>query len=135
MAVKTEQEIERDFFVLVKQSELGKAIRGEVYRSEMRPLDANTEDIVIKFLSGLDNQIQTGVVIINVYVPDIVNPNGRKCADLVRIGELEQHILSLRQELNNEDYCIINNVTPTTMSNREIEQHFIYLRIEFKRLT
>ena len=52
MAVKTENQIERDFFSFVKGSNLGKALLGGVYRSGMRPNDAKTEDLVIKFLAG-----------------------------------------------------------------------------------
>ena len=48
--MKTEKQIERDFYLLIKQSNLGAAIRGSIYRSEMRPADATSEDIIVKFL-------------------------------------------------------------------------------------
>ena len=47
--IKTETQIERDFYSFVKNSDLGKAIRGTVYRSEMRPTDARD--------GGFDRQI------------------------------------------------------------------------------
>ncbi len=59
--IKTEKQVERDFFTFIRESELGRGIRGTVYRPEMRPADADTEDLVVKFLAGLDEQIQSGV--------------------------------------------------------------------------
>ena len=92
--MKTEKQIERDFYSLISQSSLGAAIRGTIYRSEMRPRDAESEDIIIKFLSGLDGQIQQGVVILNVYVPDItMRSDGRKVEDKQRVAELEELIV------------------------------------------
>lgn len=53
MATKTEQQIERDFYSFVNKSPLGKAIKGKVYRDEMRPADAKTEDLIVKFTQDL----------------------------------------------------------------------------------
>ena len=81
MAVKTEIEVERDFYSFIKNGSLGNAIRGEVYRPDMRPSNAKTEDLIVKFLAGLDEQIQTGVVILNIYIPDTKNSDGRMVRD------------------------------------------------------
>ncbi len=59
---KTEMRIERDFYSFVKTSNLGMAVKGDVYRSEMRPPEAVTEDLVVKFLAGVDGQFQSGVM-------------------------------------------------------------------------
>lgn len=61
---KTEIDFERDFYTLVKNSKLGSAIRGSVYRSDMRPDNANSEDLVVKFLAGTDEQVQSGTMLI-----------------------------------------------------------------------
>lgn len=135
MAVKTEEQVERDFYTFIKGSELGKAIKGTVYRSEMRPNDVDTEDLVIKFLAGLDEQIQSGVVILNLYVPDIAYQNGRKVIDHKRIGELQELINSFVEDNPETEYWMQKDTTPTTMKNEEIEQHFIYVRIKFNRVT
>ena len=136
MAVKTEQQIERDFFVFVKNSALGKSIKGKVYRSEMRPNDATSEDLIVKFLAGIDEQIQTGVVIFNLYVPDIpYMADGRKVIDHARIGVLQELINSFVNDNPDTEYWMQTDTTPTTMKNEDIEQHFIYTRIKFKRIT
>lgn len=133
--IKTETQIERDFYSFVKNSDLGKAIRGKVYRSEMRPTNATTEDLIVKFLAGLDEQVQTGVVIFNLYVPDIPYTDGRMVPDRKRIGELQELILSFVETAGGTEYWLSTDATPTTMRNEEIEQHFIYARIKFNRIT
>lgn len=133
--IKTETRIERDFYSFVKNSDLGKAIRGKVYRSEMRPTNATTEDLIVKFLAGLDEQVQTGVVIFNLYVPDIPHADGRMVPDKNRIGKLEELILAFVETAGGTEYWLETDATPTTMRNEEIEQHFIYARIKFNRIT
>ena len=133
--IKTETQIERDFYSFVKNSKLGKAIRGTVYRSAMRPANADTEDLVIKFLAGLDEQVQTGVVIFNLYVPDIPHNNGRKVPNKKRIGELQELILSFVETAGDTEYWLETDTTPTSMKSEDIEQHFIYARIKFNRIT
>ena len=133
--IKTETQIERDFYSFVKNSDLGKAIRGKVYRSEMRPTNATTEDLIVKFLAGLDELVQTGVVIFNLYVPDIPHADGRMVPDKNRIGKLEELILAFVETAGGTEYWLETDTTPTTMRNEEIEQHFIYARIKFNRIT
>ena len=133
--IKTETQIERDFYSFVKNSDLGKAIRGKVYRPEMRPTDATAEDLIVKFLAGLDEQVQTGVVIFNLYVPDIPYTDGRMVPDRKRIGELQELILSFVETAGGTEYWLSTDATPTTMRNEDIEQHFIYARIKFNRIT
>ena len=135
MAIKTEQQIERDFFTMVKSSALGKAIRGTVYRPEMRPANAKTEDIIVKFFAGLDSQVQSGVILLNIYVPDIAYKDGRKVEDMSRIGELEELCLSFVNDNTNTEYRMETDGSPSSMLNEEIEQHLIYCRIKFNRIT
>ena len=77
MAIKTESAIERDFLQLLKDSSLASELRGRIYRDEMRPADAKTEDVVFKFIAGTDAQIQEGIVVVNIYVPDLKRSGGR----------------------------------------------------------
>lgn len=133
--IKTEMQIERDFYSFVKNSDLGKAIKGKVYRPEMRPANATTEDLIVKFLAGLDEQVQTGVVIFNLYVPDIPHADGRMVPDKNRIGKLEELLLAFVETAGGTEYWLETDTTPTTMRNEEIEHHFIYARIKFNRIT
>lgn len=134
--IKTENQIERDFFTFIMQSKLGKGIKGTVYRADMRPDDAATEDLVVKFIAGLDEQIQSGVIIINIYVSDITNPSiGRKIKNHARIGELQGLIQSFVNDNDDTEYWMRTDGTPTSTAVEGIEQHCISARIKFQRLS
>lgn len=133
--MKTEIEIERDFYTLIKKSKLGAAIRGSLYRSEMRPANADGEDLIVKFLAGNDEQIQSGTIILNLYVPDIDSDGGRKVADKKRIGELQRHILDFVENCDDTEYWIKTDGTPYSTYNSDIEQHLIVTRLKFQRLS
>ena len=135
MATKTEQQIERDFYSFVNKSPLGKAINGKVYRDEMRPADAKTEDLIVKFYTGVDGQVQTGTVILDVYVPDITNKDGRKVKNSPRIAELQVLILDFIENNDNTEYLMETKLSPYTIKSEEIEQHEIKVRIKFNRTT
>jgi hypothetical protein len=135
MAVKTEIEVERDFYSFIRKGSLGNAIRGEVYRPDMRPANAKTEDLIVKFLAGLDEQIQTGVVILNIYVPDTKNSDGRMVRDAARIGELEGAIRSFIEGNDETEYWMESDGTPTSIKNEEIGQWCITARIHFRRIS
>ena len=135
MAVKTEIEVERDFYSFIRNGSLGNAIRGEVYRPDMRPANAKTEDLIVKFLAGLDEQIQTGVVILNIYVPDAKNTDGRMVRDAARIGVLQAAIRDFVDKNDETEYWMESDGTPTSIKNEEIGQWCITARIHFRRIS
>lgn len=135
MAVKTEIEVERDFYSFIKNGSLGNAIRGKVYRPDMRPANAKTEDLIVKFLAGLDEQIQTGVVILNIYVPDAKNTDGRMVRDAARIGVLQAAIRDFVDKNDETEYWMETDGTPTSMKNEEIGQWCVTARIHFRRIS
>lgn len=133
--MKTEIEIERDFYALIKNSKLGAALRGSLYRSEMRPANADGEDLIVKFLAGTDEQIQSGTMLLNLYVPDTEIAGGRKVADKKRIGELQRLILDFVEECDDAEYWIKTDGTPYSTYNSDIEQHLIVTRLKFQRFS
>ena len=68
---KTGKQVQGDVYQLLKDSTLYTMISGDVYRNGYRPRDSRLEDAVVIFTAGLPNQIQTGVVTVNIFVPDI----------------------------------------------------------------
>lgn len=130
---KTENQIERDFYTITKNT-LGNIIRGDVYRRGMRPDNAKTEDCIAKFLGGVDEQIQTGTVVLNIYVPYIPYQDGRRGEDLNRIGELEEQLNEILSEIENTDYDISKETTPKSYQMDDIEQTIIAVRLRFQRL-
>ena len=75
------------------------------------------------------------MVIFNLYVPDIPHADGRMVPDKNRIGKLEELLLAIVETAGGTEYWLETDTTPTTMRNEEIEQHFIYARIKFNRIT
>lgn len=132
---KTEKQIEKDVFRFIRDSELKAVIGGVVYRDGMRPKNATTEDIVVKFLTGIDGQEQSGVVLVHIYVPNIKSPSGdgELVPNITRIDLLEEKANSLLSSLEDTEYLFEKDGTPKSYPAEGIEQHFINVRIKYRR--
>lgn len=133
--LKTAIDIERDFFEFVSESDIASVIRGNIYREGDRARDAQSEDIVVAFLSGIDAQVQTGIVIINIYVPLIQGRGGGATQDRMRIGELMPLLRDFTQNGGSVEYALSTVVSPTYTILEEANQSVIYTQIHFKRLS
>ncbi|MEI6752350.1 MAG: hypothetical protein WCK78_04210 [Paludibacter sp.] len=132
---KTGGEIEEEVYDLIDKSTIKTNISGELYREGMRPLNAETEDAVVSFLTGLDGQIQTGVLNLNLYVPDIVS-NNLTVKNTSRCTELEKLVNSFIQSHSvSGDYYFELDKTIQTYKAEGIEQHFVNCRIKFQLST
>lgn len=132
---KTEKQIEKDVFRIIRDSELKAVIGGVVYRDGMRPKNATTEDIVVKFLTGIDGQEQSGVVLVHIYVPNIKSPtgDGELVPNITRIDLLEEIANSLLSSLEDTEYLFEKDGTPRSYPAEGIEQQFINVRIKYRR--
>ena len=91
--------------------------------------------MIVKFLAGLDEQIQSGVVIINIYVPDVpYSKTGRKVEDLPRVEYLESLIQDFVKTNGDTEYLMETDGSPASSAIEGIEQHQIFARIKFNRL-
>jgi hypothetical protein len=132
--IKTETEIEKDVFRVIKASTLPSVIGGEVYRKGMRPLDSQKEDAVVSFLSGMDGQEQNGVVVLDVYVPRIKHGTyTNKVRNIPRIEALERVIVDLFANLDNTEYLFSVDTTPQSLDMDDTQQTMIYTRINYRR--
>ncbi len=133
---KTPEEIEGDVYRLINSSPIKKAIKGKVYRKDLRPDNATTEDVVVIFSSGVNSQIQSGTVEVNVYVPDISIPGySSKKKNEPRVKELGNIINEWIEQVDSIEYEFDVLVTPTAIGIEGIEQHLISVLLEFKRIT
>lgn len=134
---KTEKQIEKDVFRIICDSELKAVVGGAVYRDGMRPKNATTEDIVVKFLTGIDGQEQSGVVLVHIYVPNIKSPSGdgELVPNITRIDLLEEKANSLLSSLEDTEYLFEKDGTPKSYPAEGIEQYFINVRIKYRRIT
>ena len=110
-------------------------IGGTLYRKGMRPRNAKTEDAVVAFLSGLDGQFQTGVVLLNIYVPMTQNASSDKITDISRVETLEAAVKDFFDECSEVNYLFELRETPYSEDLDEIEQTRINVRIHYTRTT
>lgn len=129
----TSSEIEQDIYDLLNNSNLESAISGKIYKSGMRPFNSELEDIVVTFISGLSNQIQTGIVNVNSYVPDIIL-NGFPLKNTARIKVLETEIKAWLSGITSTKHKLELDRTIQVFPEPEIKQHFINARLSFKLL-
>ena len=125
-------EIEYDIMRLVRASALRDAVNGDIYLQGARPIGSNKEDIVISFMDGLDAQIQTGIVTINIYVPDIDNGTGVLVKNTSRCRELERIAYNSVKQFKSYGYYFSLGWLITSFPEPDIHQHFVNVRIRFK---
>lgn len=134
---KTESEIEKDFYLLVKSSNLASAVHGGVYRRGMRPRNAKSEDIVITFVSGEESQEQNGIINLNIYVPMMpFSTNSNLVQDIKRCEELEREIINFIEGIVSQEYLFELRSSPLTLDDpQEINQTTINARVFYRRTT
>ena len=136
--MKTAKQIQSDIINLLKGSELAIAANGEIYRFGYRPRDSKKEDIIVVFTAGFTEQIQIGIVTINIFVSDIESAdngvmleNGRRCE------ELEIAACNWVKSLTTDksDYKFTLQQTIYTEAEPEINQHFVVVKLKYELLT
>lgn len=135
MSTLTAKEIQGDFLAIVKASPLATAISGAIYRDGLRPRDSRLEDITVAFVSGLTNQIQTGVIALCIYVPDI-DPFGNGI--LVEDGARTDALARVAQSwldgnpAADTNYLVTQQATITTLPAADINQHFVSVMLQYR---
>lgn len=131
---KTGKQIQGDIYGFLRESDLAKKVSGEVYRNGYRPRDSREEDIIVTFTAGIPDEIQTGVVTVNIYVPDI-DPydNGTWLEDGARTEEMETMAQEWVESLTADKSCYKFRLLQTisTEEDEEIHQHFIVVKLGF----
>ena len=132
---KTGKQIQGDIRRMLTGSKLAEAVSGGVYRNGYRPRDSRKEDIIVTFTTGIPDQIETGVVTVNIYVPDI-DPcgNGVFVEDGRRTEQLEALAQQWADSLTaaKSPYLFRLRQTIYTEEAPEIAQHFIVVRLGFR---
>jgi hypothetical protein len=134
----TGQQVEDDIYALLKSSSLASLIGGKVYKHGMRPRGSAAEDAVVKFVTGLDDDVQTGVVVVNIYVQDVdAYKDGVMRRNIARCKEIEAKANEWVKSLTagTTRYLLGLSQTIYTEEAAEMSQHFVSVRISFKILT
>ena len=132
---KTGKQIQGDIRKLLMDSTLYTKISGEVYRNGYRPRDSRKEDAVVIFTAGMPEQIQTGVVTINIFVPDIdCDDNGTWVEDGRRTDEVEALAQEWADSLTAEVSCYKFQLQQTIFTEAEpdIHQHFVVVKLKYE---
>ena len=132
---KTGKQVQGDIYRLFKVSTLYTMISGDVYRNGYRPRDSRLEDAIVTFTAGIPDQIQTGVVTVNIFVPDI-DPykNGVLVEDGRRTDELERLAQAWVDSLTAAVSCYKFKLMQTIYTEEEadINQHFIVVKLGYE---
>ena len=127
---KTAEEVESDIYTAVKEYLKGH-IGGYSYRRDTRPTNrGDKEDAVVSFLSGLDGQVQTGVVVVNVYVPHEVNGDTYRVKNVARSTEVARILLNMLKETKISGYDLRTERTVQTEEDNGATR--VTLRIKYK---
>nr|DAO98931.1 MAG TPA: PORTAL PROTEIN, 15 PROTEIN, HEAD PROTEIN, VIRAL INFECTION, TAILED.2A [Caudoviricetes sp.] len=131
---KTSRQIQGDVYRKLLKSPIAETITGGVYREGLRPRDSPNEDAVVIFTAGVTGDIQSGVVTINIFVPDI-DPyeNGVLTEDSARTEEIERAAQRWVDSLSTRDsnYRFRLQQTIATDEAPELREHFIVVRLEY----
>jgi hypothetical protein len=138
--IKTGKQIQSDIIDLLRDSNLANAVNGKIYRFGYRPRDSKAEDIIVVFTTGIPDQIQTGIITLNIYVPDIEDENtnngvmyenGRRCEALeIAATEWAESLTTGRT-----DYKFTLQQTVYTEEEPEINQHFVAVKLKYELFT
>lgn len=135
MAAKTGQEIVSDMMFLLQGTELADEISGGLYREGTRPRGSEKEDCVVIFTEANASQFQSGVVTLNIYVPDLQasGSTGVCLPDTARCEEIEGVAArSVRCIRNVGDYRITLRSAISTARDEDIHQSFVVVRLQVR---
>ena len=132
--MKTAKEILQFFYLLLKESSLAQAVNGDVYLDGYRPRSSKAEDIIVAFTTGNAEQIQQGVVTVNVFVQDIAPyKNGVKVENGQRTMEIEQLASAWFGSLTAQlDYKLSLNDIIGTYADEQTSSHFVSIPIYYE---
>ena len=113
---------------------MGKTIKGTFYPSEVRPLEANTEDAVLTVSNATAGQIQEGMARLNIYVPDIDNGGESLVPDKARLMELGKIADEVVEKLNEADTAYYFDLfqATATIGVPGKSEHFVNIGIHFR---
>lgn len=132
--MKTGHQIETDIYGFLSESTLVASLSGSLYRKGSRPPDSKLEDCIVIFTTADAEQVQSGTVTINVYVPDIYPYNGVPTENIARCEEIEGLLQAWVDSMTAEVSGYIFKLKKAIHTQREeqIHQSFVVARLDFR---
>lgn len=112
-------------------------VGGRIYRNGTRPFDSKGEDAVVSFLSGRDGWdgfSQSGIVNVNVYVPNIEFNSPYLVKDVARCEAIEEQLLSIIENHKTGDFLLETDGTPTTFTDGDFNVVNIRVKYRYNRI-
>ena len=136
MSIKGENKVIQDVYNALESYFAGK-ISGSLYPKDCRPLNSKLEDAIISGVNSTADQIQEGTIKLNVYVPDIDNGTKRNVPNISRLQAIEDLSESIISTLcsSSAEYKFYQGMSPASINDPEVNQHFINFDIKFNRIT
>lgn len=132
----TGQRAVSDILTMMRQTSLLASVNGQLYRAGTRPRGSEKEDITVAFTTADAEQFQTGVVTVNVFVPDLagVMGDGTWIEDSARCETLEQIAKESIEEMKamHSNYLLSLQNAIYTQREENIHQSIVVIRIRFK---
>lgn len=135
MATLTSKRVQGDIYRLLKRSSLAASLSGQVYRQGMRPRDSRQEDAVVIFTTGLPDQVQSGVVTVNIFVPDVegvgtgvLEEDGKRCEEIEAAAAAWVKTLTADKSF----YRFSLQQTIYTEAEPETNQHFVVVKLKYR---
>ena len=135
MATLTSKRVQGDIYRLLKRSSLVVSLSGQVYRQGMRPRDSRQEDAVVIFTTGLPDQVQSGVVTVNIFVPDVegvgtgvLEEDGKRCEEIEAVAAAWVKTLTADKSC----YRFSLQQTIYTEAEPETNQHFVVVKLKYR---
>lgn len=131
--MKTANEILTDMYLLLRDTDVVAAIDGQLYRGGTRPKDSCAEDLVVMFTTADAEQVQKGVVTLNLFVPFITWGDGAMMENIARCEFLEGYMADSIVSLTTarSDYKFHLKEAVHSQRDEELKQSFIVARLEF----
>jgi hypothetical protein len=132
---KTAKEVLNDLRGLVVDSPLAAMLSGQVYMQGQRPRDSRKEDLILIFTAGTAEQVQSGFVTLNIFVPDIsIYEDGTLTEDNRRTQQVETVAQEWVDTLTaaNSDYLWRLHGIIDTHPDESIQQHFVSVSLRFR---
>lgn len=137
-AIKQSIDAQNDVKSLLESSALAFMITGQI-RNNMRVLNSSKEDIIITTLFWDADQIQSGIITINIFVPNLIQQVGnsvdRTQPNIPRYLELSSIVVGVLDDYHGDDFSLtLRNPgkleTNGTESLYNIEVNYIFLRTD-----
>lgn len=125
----TAQQLEDHLYALVKA--YAWQVSGSVYHGGLRPRDSKLEDITVSYVSGLAGDVQSAILYVDIYVPDI-DPygNGVLVQNMARTSALEVTAAAFAATLTGGQFKweLYGNIHSTEVE--EIKQHAVVIPLQ-----